>query len=75
MVCVDLVEPDGSGGALDAARVAELDKKAWDRGAIVYARGSVVRLAPPLCISAAETDQLVDIVADSIGELERELTS
>src|SRR5881397_2973670 len=51
LVCVDLVEPDGSGRPLDATRVAELDRKAWDRGAIVYARGSVLRLAPPLCIT------------------------
>jgi putrescine aminotransferase len=72
MVCVDLVEPDGSGRALDAKRVAELDRKAWERGAIVYARGSVVRLAPPLCITRAEVDQLVDIVADSLADLEKE---
>jgi len=72
MVCVDLVEPDGSGRALDGTRVAELDRKAWDRGAIVYARGTVLRLAPPLCITPAEVDELVGIVADSIDELHRE---
>ncbi len=53
--------------------MAELDRKAWERGAIVYARGTVLRLAPPLCISAAEVDQLVDIVADSIGALQKDL--
>src|SRR5439155_20495234 len=47
LVCVDLVEPDGSGKPLNADLVAELDRKAWDRGAIVYARGSVLRLRPP----------------------------
>jgi adenosylmethionine-8-amino-7-oxononanoate aminotransferase len=73
MVCVDFVQPDGSGRPLDGERVAALDRKAWDRGAIVYARGSVLRLAPPLCISAAEVDQLVGLVADSIAELQREL--
>jgi putrescine aminotransferase len=71
MVCVDFVEPDGSGRPLDAKRVAELDRKAWDRGAIVYARGTVLRLAPPLCINRDEVDQLVSIVADSIDDLER----
>jgi adenosylmethionine-8-amino-7-oxononanoate aminotransferase len=75
MVCVDLVEPDGSGRPLDGARVADLDRKTWDRGAIVYARGSVVRLAPPLCITAAEVDELAAIVADSVEEMERELAS
>ena len=73
LVCVDLVEPDGSGRPLDAKRVAEIDRKAWDRGAIVYARGTVVRLAPPLCISRQEVDELVGIVADSVDELGREV--
>jgi len=73
MVCVDFVEPDGSGRSLDPGRVAELDRKAWERGAIVYARGTVLRLAPPLCITPAEVDQLVAIVADSVAELERDL--
>jgi len=74
MVCAELVEPNGSGRPLDSAQVATLDRKAWERGAIVYARGSVVRLAPPLCITKDEVDALVDIVAASIGALETELT-
>ncbi len=74
LVCVDFVEPDGSGRALDAAHVAELDRLAWERGAIVYARGTVLRLAPPLCITAAEVDQLVAVVADSVADLEKKLT-
>jgi len=73
MVCAELVAPDGSGRPLDKELVAKLDRKAWDRGAIVYARGQVVRLAPPLCITPAEVDQLVGIVAGSIEELEDEL--
>jgi len=74
MVCAEFVQPDGSGKPLDGESVAKLDRKAWDRGAIVYARGQVVRLAPPLCITPDEVDKLVDIVAASIGELETELT-
>jgi putrescine aminotransferase len=74
LVCAELVAPDGSGKPLDAALVATLDRKAWDRGAIVYARGQVLRLAPPLCITAAEVDRLVEVVAASIDELDRELT-
>jgi putrescine aminotransferase len=73
MACVDLVEPDGSRRPLDGTRVASLDRLAWDRGAIVYARGSVVRLAPPLCITAAEVDQLVAVVAECIEALGREV--
>ncbi len=74
MVCAEFVAADGSGAPLDAALVARLDRLAWERGAIVYARGHVVRLAPPLCITAVEVDHLVDVVAGSIAELERELT-
>ena len=72
LVCADLVEPDGSGRPLDKNTVAKLDRKAWDRGAIVYARGNVLRLAPPLCITSEEVDTLVDIAASSIRDLERE---
>jgi putrescine aminotransferase len=74
LVCAELVEPSGTGRPLAQAEVAKLDRKAWERGAIVYARGNVLRLAPPLCITPAEVDQLIAIVADSVGELDRELT-
>jgi len=73
LVCVDFVEPDGSGQPLDAKQVAELDRKAWDRGAIVYARGTVLRLAPPLCITPNEVDALVRVVGDSIDSLQRDI--
>jgi len=73
LAAVELVEPDGSGRSLDAKHVAELDRKAWDRGAIVYARGSVLRFAPPLCITPAEVDELVSIAADSVESLERDI--
>jgi adenosylmethionine-8-amino-7-oxononanoate aminotransferase len=73
LVCVDFVQPDGSGKPLDAKLVAELDRKAWDRGAIIYARGTVLRLAPPLCITAAEVDELVATVADCVDSLQRDV--
>jgi len=72
MVCVDLVEPSGGDRPLDAEWTSRLDRKAWERGAIVYVRGTVLRLAPPLCISPDEVDQLVGIVADSVRELGKE---
>jgi putrescine aminotransferase len=73
LVCAELVEPNDSGRPLDKDLVASLDRKAWDRGAIVYARGNVLRLAPPLCITRQEVDQLIDIVAASIRDLEAEV--
>ncbi len=75
MVCVDFVQPDGSGQPLDPKQVAELDRKAWDRGAIIYARGTVLRLAPPLCITPNEVDQLVSVVADSVDSLQRDIAA
>jgi len=75
LACVELVEPGGSGRPLEGGQVARLDRLAWERGAIVYARGSVLRLAPPLCITREEVDRLVDIVADSVARLETELTA
>jgi len=74
LVCVDFVQPDGSGRPLDANLVAELDRKAWDRWAIIYARGTVLRLAPPLCITPAEVDELVAVVADCVDSLQRDVT-
>ena len=56
------------------SRTAEIDRKTWERGVIAYARGTVVRLAPPLCITAEEVDHLVGVVAESIRELERDVT-
>ena len=73
LVCAELVEPNDSGKPLDKSLVASLDRKAWDRGAIVYARGNVLRLAPPLCITASEVDQLVDVVAASVRDLDAEV--
>jgi adenosylmethionine-8-amino-7-oxononanoate aminotransferase len=70
MACVDFVEPDGSGKPLDQSLVGKLDREAWERGAIVYARGNVLRLAPPLCITRAEVDTLVDIVAGAVRHLD-----
>ena len=72
MACVDFVEPNGSGKPLDPALVGKLDRAAWERGAIVFARGNVLRLAPPLCITRAEVDTLVDIVAASVRSLDAE---
>ena len=74
MVCVELRRARWLGPpAACRSSVAKLDRKAWERGAIVYARGQVLRLAPPLCITREEVDQLVGIVAGSIESLSTEL--
>jgi adenosylmethionine-8-amino-7-oxononanoate aminotransferase len=73
MVCVEFVAPDGSGQPLDRGLVESLNAEAFTRGAIVYARGTVLRLAPPLSITAREVDELIGIVADSVGALQARL--
>ena len=66
--------PTARAGRSTRTAVAQLDQLAWDRGAIVYARDHVLRLAPPLCITAAEVDQLVGMVAESINAMEKAST-
>jgi adenosylmethionine-8-amino-7-oxononanoate aminotransferase len=73
MACVELTQPDRSGGALPARTMSRLEHKVWERGAIVFAKGNILRLAPPLCINAEEVDYLIAAVADCISELDREL--
>ena len=51
-----------------------LNARAWKRGAIPWAKGRVFRLAPPLCITPAEVDELAGIAAATIGDLQDELS-
>jgi 4-aminobutyrate aminotransferase-like enzyme len=48
--------------------------RAWKRGVIPFARGSVLRLAPPLCIDASQVDELAGLVCECIEELQDALT-
>jgi putrescine---pyruvate transaminase len=73
MACVELIEPDRSGRALPASTMSKLEHRIWQNGAIVYSKGSILRLAPPLCINAEEVDFLIKVVADSISELDQQL--
>ena len=65
--------PNGSGRPLEKDSVAKLDRKAWDRGAIVYARGNVLRLAPPLCITREEVDTWMTALLGEALTLQRPL--
>ena len=42
--------------------------------AVPPAKDSVLRLAPPLCISAGEVDELAELVAETVSELQDEVT-
>ena len=74
MVCVDFVDPEDRSKPLDKKLVQGLNARAWKRGAIPWAKGRVFRLAPPLCITATEVDELARIAAESITELQSELS-
>jgi len=73
LVAVDLVDPCERDRPLAAEHVASLNLRAWRRGVIPFARGSVLRLAPPLCIDAAQVDELAGLVCECIEELQQEL--
>jgi len=75
LFAADLVDPARKDQPLAANLVASLNMKAWKRGALPFARGSVLRLAPPLCISAAQVDELADIICQTIEELQDEVTA
>jgi putrescine---pyruvate transaminase len=74
MVAVELVDPQRRDQPLDKKLVASLNVRAWKRGAVAAAGGSVLRAAPPLSIDAAEVDELARILGDSIRELQDELS-
>ena len=74
LLAVDLVDPRRRDQPLAKEQVASLNMKAWKRGALPFARGSVLRLAPPLCIEGQQVDELADIVCACIEELQDELS-
>jgi len=74
MCCVDMVDPQQRDKPLDRKLVQSLNARAWKRGAIPWAKGRVFRLAPPLCITPAEVDELAGIAAATIGDLQDELS-
>jgi putrescine aminotransferase len=74
MVAVELVDAKRRDQPLDKKHVGSLNVRAFKRGAVVAAGGSVLRVAPPLSIKAAEADELAQIMADSVRELQDELS-
>jgi 4-aminobutyrate aminotransferase-like enzyme len=75
MLAVEFVDPKHRDRPLDAKLVESLNIRAWKRGAVAPAKGSVLRVAPPLSINAAEVDELAQILADSIHEVHEEVSA
>lgn len=62
------------GFAMPHTACAMVEQEAWERGLYARAMGmEVVGLAPPLVIDNALADEMVEILADSIEAMEREL--
>jgi len=74
LVAVEMVDPQRRNQPLDKKLVASLSTRAWNRGAVAPAAGSVFRVAPPLSINAAQVDELAHILAASIQEVQDELS-
>jgi putrescine aminotransferase len=74
LMAVDFVDPQRKDQPLAGNLVGSLNMKAWKRGVIPFARGSVLRLAPPLCIDAAQVDELADLMGSIVEELQDEVT-
>jgi len=74
MLAVELVHPQRRDQPLDRKLVSSLNMRAWKRGAVVVASGTVLRVAPPLSINAAEADELAQIIGDSLRELQDEVS-
>jgi adenosylmethionine-8-amino-7-oxononanoate aminotransferase len=70
LAAIDLVDPQQRSQPLAAEHVVSLNMRAWRRGVIPFARGSVLRLAPPLCIDAAQVDELAALIGECVQELQ-----
>src|SRR5262245_39956118 len=74
LVAIELVDPHHPDQPLDKKLVAKLSTRAWERGAVAPAAGSVFRTAPPLSINAGEIDELADIMAKSVHDVQDEIS-
>ena len=52
---------------------ARLNGKFRQRGLLIPSGGTLVPLAPPLCITPREVDEIVGALDEALGEMEREL--
>jgi 4-aminobutyrate aminotransferase len=70
MVAIEFVNPDSRDGrAPDPATAAKVTRAALERGLILLIAGSygqVVRIVPPLVTTAAEVDQSLTIIGESL---------
>ena len=74
LMAVDFVDPQNKDQPLARDLVGSLNMRGWKRGVIPFARGSVLRLAPPLCIDSAQVDELASVICETIEELQDDVS-
>lgn len=74
LIAVEMVDPQRRNQPLDKKLIANLSTRAWERGAVAPAAGSVFRAAPPLSITSGEIDELADIMAGAIRDVQDEVS-
>jgi putrescine aminotransferase len=74
LIAVEMVDPQRRNQPLDKTLIAKLSTRAWERGAVAPAAGRVFRVAPPLSITPGETDELADIMAGAIRDVQDEVS-
>jgi putrescine---pyruvate transaminase len=71
---VELVQDKATRAPFPAGKAGTLvRRKCLEKGVIIRALGDVIAMCPPLVISEAELDALVDTIGEAIRETEREL--
>lgn len=75
MVAIEMVDPQRRDQPLARNLVASLNTRAWHKGALPWAKGTGLRMAPPLCITANEVDELAQIMASCIRDLQDEVSA
>ena len=74
LAAVELVQDKATRAPFPGSRGGQLvRRKCLERGLILRALGDVLALCPPLVISEAEVDAVVDTIRESVAEAEREL--
>lgn len=70
LIGVDIVK-DRKTKERDVDKTAKICWRCWEKGLILaFFSGSVLRVAPPLCLSREEAEKAMDIIEEAIAEVE-----
>ena len=73
LIGVDIVK-DRISKERDINKTAKICWRCWEKGLILaFFSGSVLRVAPPLCLSSKEAERAMDIIEEAIDDVENGL--